>query len=448
GVPDNEGNLPVIDGSNATGSSKVSSYSAGYAVVGIGTTGWAGVYTGTWTGSQDLIVEGIKIQNAKPAYTYTTPSGTSGTAWILGAACIRLFPNMDAVVRGVDAGNCSNGFFDDFNANNGFAAVANTLYEGNHLHNNGDVGSYSEHQFYIQGWNEVVEFNVIDQYTVGAEGSNFKGRGYPEILRYNHFGDGAARQIDMVDNQDNAPYTTFVGYLGGGTGSYRYLYPTDAYTADLLAAAVEVHHADYVYGNTFVNASSEVPVHYSEDMETEDSNRLGTLWFFNNSFYEPENSNYGWYAFDTAGAGGDDGPMVEWPQIQLINNVYWMDSPSAPYFSWNRETNQFTIFSRNVINSNWGSGNLAGGFGTGWSPTTSSYAFQGASNAADNTGVSNLVETSTDPFDVTTFVPNPILVNAGVTMPSGAPALPVRFQYGPSAIQTPRTSPLTIGAME
>jgi hypothetical protein len=457
GVSDSRGNLPVIDASNSTGNPAVSTYSAGYTAVGIGATGWAGVYTGTWSGPQYLIVEGLKIQDASSAKTYTTPSGAAGTRWVAGAACVRLFRSMDTVVRGIDASSCDNGFFSDFNANNGFAAVANTLYEGNHLHNNGVPGSFGEHQFYIQGWNEVVQFNVLDEYAAGAEGSNFKGRGFPEILRYNHFGDGAARQIDLIDNQDATMYTSFEGYLAGGSESAHALYPSDAYTADLLAAAVEAHHADYVYGNTIVNTTAAVPIHYATDHGSLENDRIGTLWFYNNSFYEPSCSpcaNYSWAMFDTGGGGGDFFPEIEWPQIQALNNAIWMDSPKAPYFSWNNAIPQFTTFGRNVINSDWGTGDMSGGFGTGWVSTASPYAvspyvFQGgASNSADTSGISNLIGVSADPFNVTTFVPNSALINAGSALPASGPRLPVRFQYGPTAIQTIREQPLTIGAIE
>ncbi len=447
GVPDSRGNLPVIDASNSTGRSDVSNYSAGYGAVVIGSTGWAGLYTGTWNGPQNLIVEGLKIQNAKPPSTYTTPGGVAGTAWVHGAACLRIYMSMDTVVRGIDAFNCSNGLFADFNANNGYFLVANTLYEGNHVHGNGESGSYSYHQFYIQGWNEVAQFNIIDQYQSGAAGSNFKGRGFPEVIRYNHFGDGAARQIDLIDNQDAGAYTSFEGYLGGST-SYHAIYPADAYSADLLAAAVEAHHADYVYGNTFLNISAGVPIHYFSDTGAADNNRLGTLWFYNNSFYEPSNSYWRWFMFDTSGGGAGDDPAIEWPQIQVHNNAIWLDSPAKPYFYWNKESNQFTNFGKNVITSNWGNGVMTGGDGTGWANSTSPYTFQGATNTADTTGVSNLIGVSADPFDVSTFSPYPALINAGANLPAFGPRLPVRFQYGPSAIQKARIQPLTVGAME
>ncbi|MGH9615417.1 MAG: hypothetical protein ACRD28_01665, partial [Acidobacteriaceae bacterium] len=294
---------------------------------------------------------------------------------------------------------------------------------------------------------------------VGAQGSNFKSRGFPDVIRYNHFGDGAARQLDMIDNQDAVNYSTFEGYLGGGTGSYRTVYPADAYTADLLAATVEAHHRDYVYGNTFFNTKAEVPIHYFSDMCDVDANRLGTLWFYNNSFYEGTGTQWRWFLFDTtAGGGSQNCPAIEWPQIQVLNNAIWMNSPTKPYFYWNKEVNQFTTFAgANAINANWGSGNTAGGDGTGWAAansayssqgSTSPYAFQGASNTADTVGVSNLIGVSSPPFNLTTFVPNSELIDRGSHLPASWPKLPVRFQYGPSAIQLPRNHPLTIGAME
>jgi hypothetical protein len=125
-----------------------------------------------------------------------------------------------------------------------------------------------------------------------------------------------------------------------------------------------------------------------------------------------------------------------------------MDSVKNPYFNWNERTNQFTTFGTNFLNASWGTGNMKGGNGTGWAAVTSKYAFQGASNSNDNFGLSNLVDASTEPFNVTTFVPNAALINAGTALPASAPRLPIRFQYGPTAVQAVRTQPLTVGAME
>jgi hypothetical protein len=194
-----------------------------------------------------------------------------------------------------------------------------------------------------------------------------------------------------------------------------------------------------------------VPIHYATDQGSLENDRIGTLWFYSNSFYEPVCDgcpNYRWYIFDTSGGGGNSFAEIEWPQIQAMNNAIWMDSPTEPYFYWNRQNTEFTTFGKNIVNTNWGTDNMAGGDGTGWATATSAYAYQGASNTAGNSGVSNLSGVSAAPFNESTFVPNAVLVNAGTSMPATAPKLPVRFQYGPSAVQTLREQPLTVGAME
>jgi hypothetical protein len=448
GVPDAVGNLPVLDASGATGRPTINSHPIIYAAVGIGTQGWAGNYKGDWIGSQYLIVEGLRIENSKQPYTYTTPEGGTGVLWGAFSSCIRVFASMNVVVRGIDGDNCGLGIFSDFNSGQGYAAVANTLYEGSHLHHNGVAGSYTEHQFYIQGLNEVVQFNLLDEYQSGARGSNFKGRGFPEIIRYNHFGDGASRQLDLVDNEDAGHYTTFEGNLSGGPRSFRSIYPADVYTADQLAAAVEAHHGDFVYGNTFVNTASVLVIHYGTDHGSMENDRLGTMWFYNNSFFEPAGSHYSWHLFDTSGGGGNSFREIEWPQIQVLNNAIWMDSPVKPYFSWNTVTTQFTVFGTNAINSHWGTGDMVGGDKTGWGSVVPKYAFQGAGNRADTAGVSKLIEVSSPPFNLATFAPASELVHRGAVLPDYWPKLPVRFQYGPSAIEKVRKEPFTIGAME
>jgi hypothetical protein len=125
-----------------------------------------------------------------------------------------------------------------------------------------------------------------------------------------------------------------------------------------------------------------------------------------------------------------------------------MGSPTRPFFFWNRVTTQFTTFGRNVINTNWGTGSLAGGDGTGWTSATTPYAFQGAANAADNKGLAHLHGVNGPLFNLKTFVPTQVLINAGAAMPANAPDMPVRFEFGPSATPRLRTQPLTIGAMD
>ncbi len=455
GVPDAKGNLPVIDASNATGRSDTSVYAAGYAPVFLGATGWAGLYTGAaYGGPQYLIVEGLRVQNATGTLHLHDAVGDcrNDLGWRSGmcsrAARGRLrrarhgplqlrqwniqrlqlwerIRHQCQLVMGRQSPPCQR-----------------------------EDGSYGSHQLYIQGLNQVAQFNVIDQYNSKAYGSNFKTRGFPDVIRYNHFGDGAARQLDMIDNEDAGAYTSFNGYLAGGTNSYKALGPVDVYPMDKIAATMEVHHADYVYGNTFVNSriGRSHPLHQRPSRPGSlEGSRLGTLWFYNNSFYEPVCNNCGnwrWSLFDTSSGGGNDAALIEWPQIQVLNNAFWFDDPTKPYFYWNDKSTAFLTFGKNAINANWGTNNMAGGDGTGWASGTGQYDFQGASNAADVAGVTNLVTVSAAPFDKTTFAPGAALAGTGQSLPAGVASLPVRFQFGPSATPTVRSQPLTTGASE
>ena len=53
---------------------------------------------------------------------------------------------------GNDIANNGNGVFTAWNSGGGWgSADLNTLWEGNHIHNSGVVGSYLSHQMYLQG---------------------------------------------------------------------------------------------------------------------------------------------------------------------------------------------------------------------------------------------------------------------------------------------------------
>ena len=124
---------------------------------------------------QYIVIEGLHLRNATPAYNYTPPAGGAAVAWIAGASCVNLRTSFQTVVVGNDMENCSNGTFSDFNAAHAWLGGNNwTLWEGNHIHSSGISGSASYHQLYLQGWGQVAQFNRIDNYTVRCDGSQFQ----------------------------------------------------------------------------------------------------------------------------------------------------------------------------------------------------------------------------------------------------------------------------------
>jgi hypothetical protein len=459
GVPDESGNLPVLDEADATGRSDTSAYAAGFGGVTVQTDHAFDTYP-NYHAAKYIVIEGLKIQNAKATYSYTQPNGEVGH-WNKGAACIRIAQVQNAVVVGNDLDNCGNGAFSAFNADSAWGgANLFTLWEGNYLHRNGNPESYTEHQLYLQGWGQVAQFNRIDDYTPGAEGSNWKSRGLGEILRYNYIGAGAAREMDLVDVEDAKPYLSFEVYLGPnppehGKQSFKSVYPSDAYNADLLAAAQEVWHSHFVYGNIY-RSSSRVPLHFSMDHDGREVNRLGTLYWYNNTFYElvcQTCTGELWTLFDTTGGGGNFIPQVEWQNIAAYNNIVWMDDSRRPVFQWNNYATFTAKAGRNLVPRTWGSNDLSGGAGSGWSVVSGpeSLGYQNSEKLALHlTGFTNqeMFLTSSIPFDVNSWI-----AKAGTPPSEPLPAeiqnMPVRFQFTPSVGYPVARRPVpTVGATD
>jgi hypothetical protein len=316
------------------------------------------------------------------------------------------------VFVGNDVDNCGDGAFTAYNADGGYGSSdTNVLWEGNHFHRNGAVNSYLSHQLYLQAWGEVVQFNRIDDYQVGAFGSNLKSRGIQSIIRYNYLGDGASRQMDLVDVQDATPLMAFESFLGGGKKSVKATYPQDIYPADRIAAEQEAWNSHFVYGNIYEN-SAGTPIHFSEDHDGGEPSRKGSLYWYNNTFHQrlcKECSGQRWTLFDTSSGGGNYAAHVEFQTIQAFNNIIWMDDPERPVFQWNNFTTFIGVSGKNLIRANWGNNDQRGGPGTGWMADANPEAYQNATKLASHlTGFTseNLVTASSIPFDEKTWVLN------------------------------------------
>ncbi len=78
GVPDRCGNLPIIDGSNATGRSDTGADVAGTGLLTLHNSNNF-TYWPEFSAPQYIAVEGIQFRNAKTGNSYTTPSGSAKT---------------------------------------------------------------------------------------------------------------------------------------------------------------------------------------------------------------------------------------------------------------------------------------------------------------------------------------------------------------------------------
>ncbi len=451
GVPDSAGHLPIMDASNATGRSDTSYYAAGFGLITLHHPGYWSYYPG-FSSAEYVAVEGIQFRNAKAPYTFTGPDGSQGT-WTNGSG-IYINQVRDASFVGNEYSGNGNGVFTGFNGNGGYGnSSMYILWEGSNFHDNGVVGSFLYHQAYLQAWGEIVQFNRIADYTQGAEGSNLKSRGIQSVIRYNYLGDGAARQMDLVDVEDAPQYMSFEGMLGQ-LSSPNQLDPKELYPPDLIAAEQEAWNSHFVYGNIYNNSSSAVPIHFSYDHNANEQERKGSLYWYNNTFYEklcPICTGQNWTLFDTSGGGGNYSTQVEWNTVQAFNNIVWMDDPGRPIFQWNNYEGFIGVAGNNLLPTNWGTNNKAGGLLTGWNVGPHPTAYQNATNLALHlTGFDSgdIKTTSTIPFDTTTWYLKTAAAGS-IALPASILAMPTRYAYMPTLnYAVPRTATPSIGATD
>ncbi|HMF64933.1 MAG TPA: hypothetical protein VK608_12660 [Edaphobacter sp.] len=453
GVPDSKGNLPILDAANATGRSDTIAGVAGYGLITLRSNfRWS--FFPNFAGAGYILVEGVHVRNAKTGYSFVAPDGSTGQ-WADGSSGLRVSEGHNLAFIGNDVDNCGNGAFSLFIGDGGWGgSTLNVLWEGSHFHRNGAVNSYLSHQLYLQAWGEIVQFNRIDNYQPGASGSNLKSRGIQSIIRYNYFGDGAARQMDLVDVQDATLLMSYESYLSGGSSSVHAIYPQDNYSANRMAAEQEAWNSHYAYGNIYENGTAGVPIHFSEDHSGGEPSRKGSLYWYNNTFHEkvcPECSGQRWTLFDTTSGGGSISPHVEFQTIQAFNNLIWLDNPAKPVFQWNNLSTFIGVAGKNLLPSGWGSNDPAGGPGTGWVTEPFPLAYQNSTNLTSHlTGFTsaNLVTATSIPYDPNTWILKGNMAG-GTAVPSAICQMPTRFAFLPSlGYAVPRIAAPNVGATD
>lgn len=479
GCPDASGNLPVMDGVNATAYTTLDGASnlSGTYQIGIRTPppNQFHVYPFALQ-PQFILVEGLAFRNAYPGLgTYTPSGGTTAVAWPSIESCIRPFAVSHVTMRGNDMQDCAEGTLADFNGNNNaWAGLYSDIdIEGNYYNNLGNTGG-SVHEVYTQGWRQVIQGNYFGALKSTSSGGLLKMRGVDDVVRYNIFTNSYnTRMLDMVEAQDSTVYMSFKGYLyNSAQGDFHNTYPADAYTADLLATAEEAYHSAYVYGNKFNFVSAQPPssasaIHfYGDQAGYTDSNlipipRVGTLYAYSNSIYHPGGASTN--VIDTQ-LNGDNNKRAEWPSVAFSNNAVYvgpLDYAGGKSFVWTTLRSDFDTFTTNYISSYWGTNTqtctnnslgACNSAGWTWKTETTQY-LDGLNLPAHISGFANVTIGGTAaPFDNVDMLPpsGSPLNGAATALPAAMASLPVRFQK--SAINftvMPRTlATSTLGAMD
>lgn len=147
-----------------------------------------------------ITIDGLKITGGHPDYGYTDQNGNparyragSGGIWAVVAE--------NFVVRNCEITNNGNGLF-VLSKDEEATVSRDVLVQNNHIHTNGIVGSYFEHNIYTQVAAITFEGNRIGRLRPGAEGSSLKDRSSSTVIRYNWI-EPNALAIDLVDPEDS-----------------------------------------------------------------------------------------------------------------------------------------------------------------------------------------------------------------------------------------------------
>ena len=464
GVPDARGNLPVLDGANATAQAGTSTgAAAGYGIVSI----WAGGYGnstpyGYWqsgsAGPSYVSVTGLHLVHGTPDYTYTPPGGGTATAYVDGASCINVRSGSYLDFGGNDIDTCTNGIFTAENANSAWADISQLVtVTGNHIHMSGYKTDETEHQIYFQSYYGLMQGNLINDYVSTAAGSDIKWRGVEGIFRYNFVGSGTARNFDLVENQDAPSYETFEDYLGapGANNCDDSLYCLgDTAGPNILAAYQESAQKDFIYGNE-IQGSPGGQIHYAEDNLGSMADRNGTLYFFNNTLDNAQ------VVFDT-GQNGDGFNSILVARIDAGNNILWAQGPVIQIGRYASiilaaTTNLMKTGSFSIVTPIEGTpyGYFNQGLGDGWANYCDGTCYWNLTVPLDphlyGLSNANYLVSSNQPYDPANFVPvaGSAAIGAGSAL-TGMPAtMPVRWQFSPITNSLlPREQPLTIGAQD
>jgi hypothetical protein len=470
GMPDALGNLPVIDGSNATGQAGIST---GGAAAGAGIISlWGGGFNngtpyGYWqngsAGPSYATVTGLHIVHGTPDYNYTPPGGGAATPYETFTSCLNIRSGSYIDLGGNNMDTCGLGVFTADNGNNGWVSITQLVtITGNHVQNAGISQQFGEHEAYVQSWYALVQGNLWDNYNKQAFGSAIKWRGVEGIFRYNNVASGAQRLFDLVEVQDATPYVSFEGYLSfpGDTNCDNSFYCLgDKAGANIVAAYQESLQKDFIYGNEMFGLSSLQQVHYLADGGSGMEDRNGTLYFFSNTLDAAQN------IFDNSSNG--DGFYGYFPQrVDARNNIFWANH--APYsgaeiqMSFATESTIVMSATTNLMNADTFSiqtpieGALwANNTEEAWSNTCDGPCQWPLTMPLDahlyGLTSANFLSTATQPYDSNTMVPpaGSAAINAGSALTGILETMPVRWQYSVATNSLiPRLNPQTIGAVD
>ncbi len=249
GVAGPAGQLPVIDGRDATTRAEINYWGEERSVIKIGGANKPADTTPAW-----IVIENLDVRSGRPPYSFTGRNGL--TKYKDLCAGIHIEKGEHITIRNCRIHDCGNGFF---------AGGADVLVEGCYLWDNGIEGSIYHHQSYTAAAGITFQYNHYGPLRKGCKGSNLKDRSSGLVIRYNWI-EGGGRELDLVDAEDN----------------------------DGRLVKFPHYHESYVYGNILIEpegAGNSQIIHYGGDSDHREWYRKGTLYLYNNTIVSTRPDN-------------------------------------------------------------------------------------------------------------------------------------------------------------
>ncbi len=250
GVASESGQLPVIDGRDATTRSQINYWGEERGVIKIGGANIPDVAEPTW-----IVLENLDIRSGRTPFQFTGRNGL--TNYTNNAASVYMETGQNVTIRNCILHDSGNGLFISH-------AARNVLIDGCWIYDNGIESSIYEHNTYTAAIGIIYQFNYLGPLRANCLGNNLKDRSAGLVVRYNWIESGN-RQLDLVDAEDS---TELVNHP-----SYR---------------------KTFVYGNILIEpdgAGNSQIVHYGGDSGAESIYRKGTLYFYNNTMVSSRTGN-------------------------------------------------------------------------------------------------------------------------------------------------------------
>jgi hypothetical protein len=405
GVPGPAGELPVFDGRGAvmpvgTGANMWND-STGLFIIqapdpSVAPTRVSNFHPGY------LHITGLKFQNANQANNVTNLDGNT-RKWQAFSSGISATGIEHMAISYCEFYNNGNGLF--VNSTNGALLQSrDLLVTHNYFHENGVIGSASEHNAYTEVIGSTYEYNYFDAPVLGTGGLNIKERSPGFVFRYNYVHNGSIL-LGLMDPDSNGDYEKgAVDAWGENLNSTTFVYSNilvidtpPSYLGVAIEAPIVLMHGA---GGTVSAWNQQI--------------RYGGVYFYNNRVISKFDSRLT-YVLDTSGVGvpiNDSATMFTIGNTRLPttvdarNNLFYGTSATSgavprplALFGLQGTANFVSNWITNFVNARFlapfGTYNVGTAFnGAGLNGLTASTASPGFVNAA--TG--NYLTTSASPF--------------------------------------------------